>query len=138
MERLGDTWLVNGGSIDASNRIIVGLDTAAGTGLDFALKDPMRPAAARPRFVLPVSRLVTDADLESVDGGASNDDSETPVTPDSWKSKLAETLEAGKSMGQRLAGIFTMWPPVWWEFGVNLEGGFWDNRYRSMDFPAQP
>ena len=129
VDELGKTWLVRGGSIDASTRILMGLDATVGALFDHAIKESFRPGD-RPALVLPVTPLNAGMDWHEEELVKNAD-------PEKWGGKFAETLEFGKTMGQRLVHIYTQWPPVWWEFGVNLEGPFWQNRYRSVDFPTK-
>lgn len=126
IQALGDTWLVNGGAIDASTRVLLGLDSTAGALYNHAMQESLKPTSVgRPQLVLPVTPL----NLEEWGG---EDQEGAP-----WKQEMASTLESAKAMGKRLVGIFAHWPPVWWEYGVNLEGPFWQSRYRYAEFPGQ-
>lgn len=129
LKKIGSTWLVNGGSVDASTRILVGVDATLGVLADEGVRAGLR-GEKRPRLVLPVTHLDSEefSDL----------DSDSSDSADGLRAKFEETLEMGKTMGSRLVSIFSHWPPVWWEYGVNLEGPFWQSRYKSMEFPPTP
>jgi hypothetical protein len=131
VRKLGDTLLVQGGSIDASTRVLMGLDATVGTLGDESIKASFAAHhRAAPRFALPIDSLVSNEDLEVADWSSNNLSSP-------WREKLADTLEIGENMARRVVGIFAHWPPVWWTYGVNLEGPFWQSRYLSLDFPDQ-
>ncbi len=131
VRKLGDTLLVKGGSIDASTRVLMGLDATLGTlGAESLKVSFAENRAVAPRFALPVDSLISNEDEEIEDWSMTG-----VIGP--WREKLAETLEIGETMARRVVGIFTHWPPVWWTYGVNLEGPFWQSRYLSMDFPDQ-
>ncbi len=129
IQALGDTWLVNGGAIDASTRILMGLDSTLGAVSHHAQIESFRPTTVdRPQIILPVTPL----NLEDAEW-AGEDQEGAP-----WKEEMVSVQESAQMMGKRLVGIFAHWPPVWWDYGVNLEGPFWQNRYRYAEFPAQP
>jgi hypothetical protein len=131
VNKLGNVLLVKGGSIDASTRVLMGLDATLGTLGDHSVRESFRDvASARPSLALPVSSLVDeDSGEETWEAGED---------PANWNHKMASTLEMGETMARRLVGIFSHWPPVWWSYGVNLEGPFWQSRYLSVDFAEQP
>ncbi len=151
LAKLGDVMLVNGGAIDASTRVLLGWDATAGVLGNYLHTEGFRTLTAdgKPRLVLPLKPLVEEpgpevprdaagfpvAKLEdrgddssplSINLLANGDQPKADALP---ASEVPGVLEVGKSMFNRLFTLYTDTPPVWWKYGVNLEGPHWRSGY---------
>lgn len=150
---VGRTWLANGGALDSSRRVLLGAEATVGSLGHFAhanslrgqvtsLPDlhvtlplfplrgwheemsqerepqaavlPLVPAAPTPFVLAPPSKGIVRRKPES--------------------DQVTSFTQTGQTMGNRVVGIYSRWPTVWWEYGVNLEGPFWSSRYRHDEF----
>lgn len=112
---IGENLLVNGGSIDSSRRIIMGMEGAFGSLWDHALYQSMKD--------LP---LKEDIEAYNAEVRRSFDREEEP-----------SIIPITTTMAERLVRMYSQIWSIVYKFGYNLEGNFFSDRHRYDSFPAQ-
>lgn len=131
LNTMADILLPNGGRIDASTRALIGWDATGGALGHYLHREGFRTAwEDRPRMVIPLAQgpLVTGEEPvePTADGRVASADDENP-----------SVTEVIGTMARRLGTIYFDYPPVWWRYGVNLQGPHWtSDYYRHVEVPA--
>ena len=186
VDQMGDKLLVNGGLINTSTRILVGLDSSYGSAIRTAadngnlleskrniipLIDLERPmgASERPLKVKDLDEIIANSSITAVndrmmylthkkESEESKEIAAFDSRPDIWAEtnsiagSLAENGLIGSAMasngeptfvekaayiGNRLKNIIPALPKLISKYGIQLEGPWWQSRYKSKSFAPQ-
>lgn len=121
IKTFGDHFLVNGGKVQASTRVLVGLESAVGPAYRDLLMSEYQTLNTDEKEELAVVLGFPSLLL----GEGSREEAEGP-------------LPVLGRLGSRIWNFISSWPPYWVTYGMELEGPFWwQGSYRSMDFPKK-
>jgi hypothetical protein len=153
---LGKSFLPEGGSIDASTRILIGLGSVFGSALNEAtyagrkVDEHYRPVVP----VVPLDSVPRRAEPSDAPNSEQNitDLAFDRVGPGFFQASLlvtgsmATAAPAGAPMpaawdsirytAGRAQYMLTYMPQLWWKYGIMLEGPWWHEWYQHVEVPA--
>jgi hypothetical protein len=147
LNALGDTLLVNGGRIDASTRILIGMESVAGDFAKMAVEGGAQHASDTRRVipVFPLDRelpeLVSDKPIKNrslrdfglilVNGDTLAPSSEVDDISESTAGQWVDTL---RYQGKRVVFMYRNIGSIILKYGIRLEGPWWQKRYNHKTF----
>ncbi len=154
---MGDTFLPEGGKIDASTRILVGLGSVFGSALREGtysgrkLDEHYRPVVP----VVPLDSQPVPAPKDPSSPGEPSHAQQLPTLavkslgPNLYSMGILATTAPGspsldfgpspgvwdsiKYQGGRAQYLFLYMPQLWWKYGIMLEGPWWHKWYQHLD-----
>ena len=150
LDLFADVFLVNGGRVDSSTRVLLGLDIGPGslvTGginngilMNHQTQDNHSLSSNLPSSLMPTPRsekpsLLTLSTKYSPSGGDffQETTNRSPYGVDVSSGDESTPEEILIYTGKRLTKILVHLPEYWWKYGVNLEGPWWQKRYRHVE-----
>lgn len=128
----GESFLVNGGVVDSSRRVIMGFRNGYGTALNYAMNSIFLDAASKEElkdeleaWKLEVQAVTPRLLLPGENNGRNNENSGLE------EAILLKTVK-------RLKKMYTRLPELVSKFGHNIEGNWFAEKHRKDAFPAQP
>jgi hypothetical protein len=134
IQTLGDTLLVNGGAIESSRRIIMGLDGSIGPLWDHAMFSAMQTPQEQLAFDREIEKLKRHLDDYNF---AAGEVERKPKRSIFEGQKDPEMTSIVQSTGERLVRMYSHIWAIAYKFGYNGEGGMFMSRHRHDEFPKQ-
>lgn len=136
LDQFAELFLQQGGRLDVSTRMLVGLDTVLGSAFEAVMDGGVLNHPDRASTLLPLSEFeaAPQAGLFRLRKGP-----ETDPDPIIGKSALVRAGKVVTFTGERLAKMVWQMPKLWYRYGINLEGPWWigAERYKSREIPSR-
>lgn len=148
LTEFGNAFLVKGGAIDSSTRMLVGLDAVFGNAVRSAANAGFEfDAAQNQRPMVPVIDLENPIDFEDINRPLRT---KMPIQDISYLGQGHIYASASEEAAQvrpdnvgpgdsaiyllnRIQKMLIRMPEVWYKYGVQLEGPWWQNRYKYVE-----